>query len=164
MYHAISEGDCEKIDELVSAGVDVNETSTGDEWNFLHMALVSQSLPPNLVAVRHLIDIGVDINAKDRFDWTPLHFAVRSGSAEAVKMLVDAGANVSTGNIDEVTPLHLSILQKPADLEIVEMLLAAGADPNAVTSRGSLRRYLGVAVRPDKDEITALLDRYSLGR
>ena len=44
--------------------------------------------------VQLLIDAGASVNSKDRYDWTLLHWAVRSNENEAViQALLDAGAN-----------------------------------------------------------------------
>jgi ankyrin repeat protein len=163
MYEAICGGDCEAIDRLIANGIDINTRTEGDEWNFLHRALVSLTSPPNAKVIQHFVTLGVDVNARDRNGWTPLHFAVRANSAEVVKLLVNAGAHLDVANDRGVTPLHLSLITFPSDLETVKVLLRAGADPDADFGGGTARRYANIASRPDTSAILSLLDKYKKG-
>lgn len=158
LYRAIYDGDCKRIDALL-AGRDVNQkTDTGDNWNLLHIALVSVTTAPSPEAVRHLIELGVDVNARDRRRWTPLHFAARAKCPAVVKLLIDAGADVNAKDDEGITPLHQGLLKYPVNLEMTEMLLAAGAKPDM------LRKYVDVVVSPDKDALIALLAKYDRSR
>lgn len=157
---AIRTGDCAKIDELIGEGLDVNAKTEGDNWNFLHIASDPISRPPNPSLVKHLIHLGVDISARDRHLWTPLHFAVRTGNSEVVKLLIDAGAEVDPVNDKQITPLHQSVLNARPNLDITEMLLAAGADPDVDRGRGTIRHFLSVVSRPDIGAIRDLVNRY----
>ena len=161
MYDAIYDSDCEKIDALVGAGLSVDTRVEGDDWNFLHMALVSVTIPPDPNVVRHLIGLGVDVNARDRSMWTPLHFAVRTKNSTVVKMLVDAGAEVDSVNDEGITPLHQCLLKQSCNLDVVEMLLAAGADPDNDRGGGTVRNYANAVSRPETGAILELLDKYA---
>ena len=161
MYDAIYDSDCKKIDALVAAGLNVDTKVEGDDWNFLHMALVSVAIPPDPNVVRHLISLGVDVDAQDRCMWTPLHFAVRTKNSIIVKMLVDAGAEVDSVNDDGISPLHQCLLEQPCNLEVVEMLLAAGADPDNDRGGGTVRNYANAVSRPETGAILGLLDKYT---
>jgi peptide-methionine (S)-S-oxide reductase len=69
-------------------------TADGPERRF---ALVLAALNGKAEALRHMIRLGVDVNApsQDLYSHgTPLHHAVCSGSLEAVQVLVEAGANL----------------------------------------------------------------------
>jgi ankyrin repeat protein len=156
LYKAVFDGDCDKIDALL-AGRDVNiRTQGGDEWNLLHMALLGVTEPPNPDVIRHLIELGVDVNAKDRCRWTPLHFAARGKKNPAVfKLLIDAGADIDAEDDDGITPLHRSVVENPWNLEIVEMLLAAGAKQTPV-----FRKFINAVADPDKEAMLGLLAEY----
>ena len=154
LHRAIIDGDCERIDTLL-AGRDVNlRTEDSDKWNLLHLALVSVSRPPKPEVVRHLIELGVDVNAKDRRRWTPLHFAARTKNPAVVKLLLEAGADVNATDDEGITPLHQGLLQYPVNLEMTEMLLAAGAKTDM------LRKYVEVVASPVKRELVDLLAKY----
>ncbi len=92
---------------------------------------------------------GVDINAKDKHGYTPLHRAIRSDSLEVVKALIAAGADVNAKSklgffnnykqslyyANGFTPLHFAAYTS-ATPEVVKVLIAAGADVNARAEDG----------------------------
>ena len=121
---------------------------------FVAPALVSVSRPPRPDVIKHLIDLGVDVNARDRELWTPLHFAARTKSPAAVRLLVDAGADVNAERGKGITPIHESVLTYPSNLEVFEIFLAAGAKTDRV------RKYLNAIASPDKAALLALIDKY----
>jgi ankyrin repeat protein len=154
LHRAIFDGDCKRIDTLL-AGRDANMRSEDcDKWNLLHIALVGVSREPRPEVVRHLIELGVDVNARDRRRWTPLHFAARTKNPAVVKLLIEAGADVNAKDDEGITPLHQSLLKYPVNLEMTEMLLAAGAKTDM------LRKYVEVVASPVKDELLDLLAKY----
>jgi ankyrin repeat protein len=83
-----------------------------------------------------------------------LHFATRTKNPAVVKLLIEAGADVNAKDDEGITPLHQGLLQYPVNLEMTEMLLAAGAKPDM------LRKYVNVVASPDKDALLYLLAKY----
>ena len=87
----------------------------------------------NLTAVVQLLRLGdergFDVNAKNNFGSTPLHYAAGWGRATIVATLLLAGADVNAKNNNDETPLHHAVLGAPAP--VVSLLLLAGADVNA---------------------------------
>lgn len=93
-----------------------------------------------------LLKAGADIHATDKNGVTALHHAVRFRSPVAVKTLIEHGANVNqicrkSGS----TPLHRAVTTTAAPntagkrqeaLEIIRLLLAAGADPFITNKSG----------------------------
>ena len=56
---------------------------------------------------KYLIDKGADVNHKNKYGWTPLHYAVAFYRKEIVELLLSHQANISAQNKDGYTPLHL---------------------------------------------------------
>ena len=91
-----------------------------------------------------LLKAGADIHATDKNGVTALHHAVRFRNLAAVKTLIEHGANVNCAcRRNGSTPLHRAVTQTGAPgtagksevaREIVQVLLAAGADP-AIANR-----------------------------
>lgn len=49
---------------------------------------------------------GIDVNIRNDFDETPLHWAVQSGSKNVCELLLKHGADVNVKDCDGNTPLH----------------------------------------------------------
>ena len=107
-----------------------------------------------LAFVGALLDAGADPNWPDADGFPPLIAAltcsdatpgaiVRTDVHEIVEMLLAAGADVSQRGVNDYTPLHYAAAQ--GDLRAVDILLAAGADPNEITRIDDLETPLDVA-------------------
>ncbi len=81
-----------------------------------------------------LLKAGADLDRVDKGGVTPLHRAVRARSVEAVRTLLDAGASAR--------PLKLAVRSTgaggtagslAAQVEIIRLLIAKGADPSTVS-------------------------------
>jgi tankyrase len=93
-----------------------------------------------------LLAAGADIHETDKNGVTALHHAVRFRSPMAVKTLIKRGANVNqTCRRSGSTPLHRAVTstgapgtagKDKAAKEIIEILLAAGADPSITNKLG----------------------------
>jgi len=71
-----------------------------------------------------LIAKGADVNAKDNWNWTPLHSAVY-GHKDIVELLITEGANVNARDGGSRTPLFYA--KDQGNNEIVELLRKHGA-------------------------------------
>ena len=93
-----------------------------------------------------VLKAGVDIHAADKNGVTALHHAVRFRSPAAVKTLIEYGADVNRAcRRNGSTPLHRAATQTGAPgtagkgqaaREIIQLLLAAGADPSKENKSG----------------------------
>lgn len=155
LYDAIVDGDCNLIDALLR-GRDPNlRSDDSDRWNLLHIALLTLSGDPNSKVVSHLIELGVDVNARDGRQWTPLHFAARTRDPVVVRLLIQAGADVNAKDREGVSPLNVGLFRNPINLEAIELLISSGAKMDV------LRKYVGVVITPFKRELCDLLMKYS---
>jgi Ankyrin repeats (3 copies) len=82
--------------------------------------------------VRKLIDEGVDVNTKYRYNATALFYACDHGHVEVVKTLLEKGADLAaTDSFYGFTPLMLAVSpaqkRRPEHTEIAKLLIAKGA-------------------------------------
>ena len=122
-----------------------------------------------------LLRAGLDVDARDVRDWTPLMVAAFHGRETAAKLLIECGANPRARDRAGYTPLHwaalkgytsvVTLLAKRADcnvrsaagitpllqaaasghIDVVRTLLGAGADPNIAASEGWTPLHKAVA-------------------
>ena len=67
--------------------------------------LIYATISENSAAMRTLIDNGADVNAKNSYGATSLHFAAGDGSVERITLLIQAGATVNADS-KSGSPLH----------------------------------------------------------
>jgi ankyrin repeat protein len=86
-----------------------------------------------------LLDAGVNKNDQSALGQTPLIIAAHSNHAALVKLLLDRGADPNAGDVGH-SALHAAVLL--GNLDAVNALLAAKADPNARITKGEpVRKY-----------------------
>src|SRR5258705_1816972 len=108
-----------------------------------------------------LIARGADLNARDFRGDTPLQIAATFARAKIVTMLLAAGANANGSGLAGRLPLHSAVAGAPgapdvqAQLAVVRLLLAAGADINArepSSERTALIYAIGSGPRTDNND------------
>ena len=62
----------------------------------------------DIEAVKKFLAVGTDVNTKDGWEWTPLHYAAIRGHKEIAELLIAKGANVNAKNNVGDTPLELA--------------------------------------------------------
>jgi len=158
LMFAAREGDVESARLLVNAGADVNAIA-GDGKDALGLAIFNG----NYELASFLIDSKSNVNKADAQRFTPLFWAVDRRNMETapnfpwmvtadpmplIRKLLDAGANpnalvnntprarMRAGSPRIVFATALMRAAFSADLELVKLLLAHGADPKIVSSDG----------------------------
>jgi ankyrin repeat protein len=148
------------VAELVKAGADVNARSTINNWERQVTAepraiyRPAGGLTPLLYAAREgcvecarmLVDAGAEINLADPEKISPLLMAVMNGQWDTAQYLIKKGANPNQFDFCGRAPLYAAVdlntiprggrpdwpsLDETTSLQVVELLLAAGANPNA---------------------------------
>lgn len=73
-----------------------------------------------------LVELGTDVNAKNKVGNTPLHQVSRNGNIRCLRMLLELNARVDEANNDSSSPLHLA--SKAGKLQTCQILIEHGAD------------------------------------
>jgi ankyrin repeat protein len=108
-------------------------------------ALSEAARKGDAAAVKKLLDEGVDINTKFRYNRTALSFAADRGHVEVVKLLLDRGADVNVKDtFYSATPLTWAVNpamgRTPQHAEVVRLLLQHGAQGKEDALRAAAAR------------------------
>jgi ankyrin len=169
-------GNAAMIETLVNAGADPNASLS----KYGDTALMMAARTGKTDAIKVLLDHGANVNVKETWgDTTALMWAVSQKHSDAVKMLLDRGADVrarskivSDTERDSVKPRNpapgeqpkkdvyggftpLAFAAREGDLESARVLIAAGADVNAITADG--KEPLGLAIFNGNYEVASFL-------
>ena len=125
--------------------------------------LLAASRKGDLARVKALVEGGASIEAKTRYDTTPLFFAARNGHLEVVEYLISKGADVNvTDSFYKMSALSASM--DKGGLPVVRALLKAGATgganllPGAVFSENKeLLPFLLETTKPGPEQLTQAL-------
>jgi uncharacterized protein len=148
------------VAELVKSGADVNARSTVNNWERQVTAepraiyRPAGGLTPLLYAAREgcgecariLVEAGADLNLADPENISPLLMAVINTQWDTAQYLIKKGANPNKWDFWGRAPLYAAVdlntiprggrpdwpsLDETTPLQVIEMLLGAGANPNA---------------------------------
>jgi ankyrin repeat protein len=136
---------------LLSGGADVRAADDADDGR---TALHYAALRGDVAMIDELFGAGALVDARDHDGGTPLHEAAAWGLTGAARALLDRGADVNAVE----GPSDMSALWWAARGDhrpLVELLLGAGADPDAATAAG--RTALHEASATGSDAIVAML-------
>lgn len=103
--------------------------------NRLHLCLIHKTLlegSAGLDYLRFTVESGVEINAQDCYDKTPLYYAVRKPiSPDVVLTLVELGADPNIVCDRGYTPLRMAFRKLPTKWDLLGIMLKDGGDPDA---------------------------------
>jgi bla regulator protein BlaR1 len=157
LFEAAENGDTSSIDQLLTAGANINCAIDGDG-----SPLIGAARNGHVVAVRLLLERGADPNLPVPGDGNPLIMAAREGHVEVVALLLDRGAS-----IDQMVPDDENALIQASGsghLPVVKLLVTRGADVNARVwvegsgnSKGEWRSPLSMARKGRHGDTVAFL-------
>jgi ankyrin repeat protein len=139
LHWAAISGSKDVVELLVDNGANINAKGQWDYTPIFYAAwsgiievveLLVENLhyradKDNRYMAEFLIIKGADVQAKDRWGWTPLHCAVDEGNRGLARLLIAKGAEVNTKTNKGATAL--SIAKEKGHTEIVELLRKHGA-------------------------------------
>ncbi len=162
----------ELVELLIERGADVNARSAVNDWprqvtgEPRRMYRPFGGLTPLLFAAREgcvecarlLVEAGADIDLADPKNVTPLFLAIDNFNFDVAKLLIEAGANPNKWDWLGRTPLYSAVdvntlprggrpdrpsVDATSSLEVIAMLLQAGANPNVQLKMHPLWRHIG---------------------
>ncbi|XP_055484722.1 ankyrin repeat and SOCS box protein 3 [Psammomys obesus] len=113
----------------------------------------------NVKILRKLLRKGRSVDVADNRGWTPIHEAAYHNSVECLQMLIhtDSSENyIKAKTFEGFCALHLGVSQ--GHWKITQILLEAGADPNATTLEETTPLFL--AVESGQIDVVKLLLQY----
>jgi ankyrin repeat protein len=133
-------------------------------------SLVYAARAGSVDAARVLLEAGADVNQVTRYGWSPLLAATQNRNYRMGKFLIEHGADVNVANKGGWTPLYLATDNRNLEggdyptrapdmdhLEYIELLLDAGADPNAQLIESTETRTVFTNQWLDEEGATAFL-------
>ena len=115
-------------------------------------------VPAGVADVSRCLKAGAEVNARDKFGRTPLHWAATYSNSQAVvTALLKAGAEVNArGRKKGLMPIHAAAYSRLP--QIVTVLAQAGADVNAGMEDGTTALHVAAWFSQTPAVVTALLD------
>jgi ankyrin repeat protein len=148
VVRAIESDDADQLKELLKTGLSLGAVIPLDPKGKIAYTLLEYAVQKGAREITALlIKAGAQLN-EGKFK--PLIIAVLTNSLEMVKLLLDAGADPNVKRNDEVekdrgSTALMSAVSPPRGPELLELLLARGADSNLVTSKGNTALSKAVA-------------------
>lgn len=149
LHQAAMLGDLGMVEFLVSAGADPTLTADGrtpagmaamlgywpialrlepEQIELLRYEMLAAIDANDLAALKGLLEQSADVNWLSQSGQTPLMQAQLAGFTAGVEALLGSGATPVLAGADGIPPLMLAVMMQ--DVDVIELLTAAGADPN----------------------------------
>jgi len=143
---------CVLCGSLLVGSIALSAQTTSDKAD----ALSEAARKGDAAAVKKLLDEGVDVNTKFRYNRTALSFAADRGHVEVVKLLLDRGADVNAKDtFYSATALTWAVNpamdRTPHHAEVVRLLLQHGA-------QGKETALMGAVSSGEAETTTVILD------
>lgn len=156
VHFAVRRNDSELLEILLQRGENIDIVDF-----FGHRPIFYAVHSGNVAIAKKLLDAGALIYENDKISGalkqSMLHVAVEAGHTEMTKMLLETkfvSPNIRI-RLSNYTPLHMAA--KKGQLEIVELLLAAGANPDFATDLGEMPLHSAMVPRNSK-VVNALIE------
>jgi ankyrin repeat protein len=125
LHFAAGHGDLQRVQQLLTAGADINGFDDDMGWTPLHYAVVAEQYE----VAKYLIEHGADVNAhhEARIGNTPLAEIADRCSLRIARLLVDAGADPTIPGWMQLTALDRARSRRRGEgPKVYELLLRTG--------------------------------------
>jgi hypothetical protein len=126
--------DLKRIFSKINNVSDIVNYSDNNNQKLLHSALFVN----HDETIQLLLDVGADVNAKNKLGGNSLHIAAYRNPEETVKLLIEKGAEVNFKDSRGMTPLFFAVYYGTLDKEKVKLLIERGADINSRNNQGEI--------------------------
>jgi len=135
---AAAYGDLAFLQNMVTNSAQANLKLPGRHSHEYMFLLHVAALRGDVDLIDMVLQRGGSVDAQDHEGRTPLMFVMlstnHSARSNAASRLINAGANLRIGDSDKSDALHYAV--SSGDVQMVELLLKAGADVRTVDGRG----------------------------
>ena len=125
LYDAAKSGDASRVRGLLARHMPTNETTREGKTAVMAAAMCTHTTEP----LQLLLEVGVQVNMRDKRGWTALHHACAYGTYESTEMLLNAGADVNQRDNDGFEPIHSAAQFN--DAKVLNLLIECGANVEA---------------------------------
>ena len=150
---ACRSGDAAEVDEILTAGVDVNAHDRG--LSLLDSPLHRAAYWGHAAVAERLLSAGAQVFERNRVGYTALHWASIRGAADVVELLLSASADVNAVEREGNTPLHFAA--REGFPHICHLLVKGGAHINGMTSVWQYTPLMYAAMRGEISCVRLLL-------
>ena len=123
LHHAAANGHLETLTTLVRAGAIVDAPNTQGR-TALHLAAMAEKDMSN--TVKSLVSHGANVEARDLYAQTPLHWACDRGHQNSIAALLEAKSDANSAGNNGDTPLGIAVTFGRS-MDILQLLLRFGA-------------------------------------
>jgi ankyrin repeat protein len=168
LYIAVVDSKLWQVKALLDAGAYINKSVTtkslmkpgytGVFWERDDLLAVAVRRTDSFPIVKTLLDAGVNVNTQSNQsdEYYPLHFCAELNKPQMAEAILQKKAKTEVRDEYDHTPLHLAV--RYDNLLVVQLLMAAGADPKAKEIDGLIPADFAKG-KPDEKELLEALKR-----